>query len=63
MVTEISEERQKQSIKAGKRVKRQADINPKWEKQSRVSSPKHNDQTEKDENAQKYQPEQYKTLR
>ncbi len=33
-VTGISEERQEQSIMAGKRVKRQADINPKREKQS-----------------------------
>ncbi len=38
MVAGISEERQEQSIKAGKRVKRQADINPKWEKQSRVKT-------------------------
>ncbi len=53
-VTEISEERQEQSIKAGKKVNRQISV------QNERNGPesKHNDQTEKDE---KCQPGQYKT--
>ncbi len=59
VVTEISEERQEQSIKAGKKVNRQISV------QNERNGPesKHNDQTEKDERVQKCQLGQYKTSR